>query len=121
MFQPDNLRSMIYVGNVVAGVMALLKGTPERVSTYILKDSEDYSTRRIFSSICRGLGKPARFLPVPATMVRFGCMLSADLRKVAGTFRVSAAKIEKDLGFVPPFSLEEGIARTVEWYRHSDH
>jgi nucleoside-diphosphate-sugar epimerase len=121
LFQPDNLRSMIYVENVVAGVMELLKGAPEGVSTYILKDSEDYSTRRIYSVICRALGKTPRFLPVPATMVRVGGMLSEDFRKVAGTFRVSAAKIEKDLGFVPPFSLEEGIARTVEWDRRSDH
>jgi nucleoside-diphosphate-sugar epimerase len=121
LFQPENLRSMIYVENVVAGVLTLLNRAPEGVSRYILKDSEDYSTRRIYSAICCGLGKTARFLPVPATLVRVGCMLSADLRKVTGSFRVSAAKIEKDLGFVPPISLEEGMARTVEWYRHSDH
>lgn len=119
LFQPDNLRSMIYVKNVVAGVMALLKGAPEGVSIYILKDSEDYSTRRIYSVICRELRKTPRFLPVPAIIVRVGGMLSEDFRKVAGTFRVSAAKIEKDLGFVSPFSLEEGMARTVEWYRRS--
>lgn len=119
--RPDNLRSMVYVGNVVAGVLALLHGAPEGVSTYILKDSEDYSTRRIYSVICRELRITPRFLPVSPTMLRLGGILSGDLRKVAGSFRVSGAKIEKDLGFVPPFSLEEGMARTVEWYRHSDH
>jgi nucleoside-diphosphate-sugar epimerase len=120
LFQPDNLRSMVYVGNVVAGVLAFLKGTPERVSTYILKDSEDYSTRRIYSAICRELGKTPRFVPVPPVLVGLGGRISEDFRKITGSFRVSAAKIEKDIGFVPPFSLEEGIERTVEWYKRSD-
>ena len=121
LFQPDNLRSMVYVGNVVAGVLALLKGAPKEVSKYILKDIEDYSTRTIFSAICRELGTPPRFLRIPQTIMRLGGMLSEDLRKVTGSFRVSAAKIERDIGFIPPFSLKEGVARTVEWYKRSGH
>lgn len=119
LFQPDNLRSMVYVENVVAGVSAAIEKAPEEISTYILKDREDYSTRMVYSAICRELGKPPRFFPVPATLVRFGGMLSDDFRKVTGSFRVSSGKIEKELGYSPPFSLEEGIARTVAWYKRS--
>jgi nucleoside-diphosphate-sugar epimerase len=110
---------MIYVENVVAGVLAAIKKAPEGTSAYILKDREDYSTRTVYSAICRELGKPQRFFPVPATLVRFGGMLSDDFRKVTGSFRVSSGKIEKELGYSPPFSLEEGIARTVAWYKRS--
>jgi nucleoside-diphosphate-sugar epimerase len=119
LFQPDNLRSMVYVENVVAGTMAVLKSPPAGVSTYILKDREDYSTRTVYSAICRELGKPPRFLPIPALAVRLAGILSEDFRKISGSFRVSSAKIEKEIGFVPPHSLEEGIARTVEWYKDS--
>jgi nucleoside-diphosphate-sugar epimerase len=119
LFQPDNLRSMIYVENVVAGVLASIKKAPEGISTYILKDREDYSTRTVYSAICRELGKPPRFFPVPITLVRLGGMLSDDFRKVTGSFRVSSGKIEKEVGFSPPFSLEDGIARTVDWFKHS--
>ncbi len=119
LFQPDNLRSMIYVGNVVAGVLAMLNGAPKQVSKYILKDSEDYSTRKIFSAICRELGKPQRFFSIPSTVVRLGGVLSEDFRKVTESFRVSSEKIGKELGFYPPFSLEEGVARTIDWYKRS--
>jgi nucleoside-diphosphate-sugar epimerase len=119
LFQPDNLRSMIYVGNVAHAVLLAIRKATPGVSTYIVKDGEDYSTRRVYAVLCRELGKPPRFLPVHAWMVRLGGALSADMRRVTGSFRVSSEKIRKELGYSPPFSLEQGIAETVEWYRRS--
>ena len=119
LFQPENMRSMVYVGNVVAGIVAVLKNAQKGATTYILKDREDYSTRTVYGAICRELERKPRFVPVPAWVVRFGGMLSEDFRKLTGSFRVSSARIERDLGFSPPFSLEEGIARTVAWYKGS--
>jgi nucleoside-diphosphate-sugar epimerase len=120
-FQPDNLRSMIYVENVVAAVLAVLRTPPAGVATesYLVKDREDYSTRTVYSAICGELGKRPRFVVVPSFVVRFGSFISDDFRKVTGSFRVSSAKIQREIGFVPPFSLEEGIARTVAWYKRS--
>jgi nucleoside-diphosphate-sugar epimerase len=118
-FQPDNLRSMVYVENVVAGIMAVFKNQLDGVPTYIVKDKEDYSTRTVYTAICREFGKKPRFLPIPASAVRLGGWFSEDFRKVAGSFRVSSARIEKEIGFFPPYSLEEGIARTVRWYKDS--
>ena len=117
LFHPDNLRSMVYVGNVVhAVILAIQKATPG-VSTFILKDLEDYSTRRLYAAICRELGKTPLFLPFPAWMAHFGGVISRDFRKVTSSFRVSSLKIEKELGFSPPFTLNQGIAETVRWYR----
>lgn len=118
-FQPDNIRSMIYVENAVAGILAVLKGAPPGIATYILKDKEDCSTKTIYSVISKELGRRPRFLPIPAAVVRFGGILSEDFRKITGSFRVSSAKIERELGFFPPFSVREGLARTVHWHLHS--
>jgi UDP-glucose 4-epimerase len=120
--QPDNLRSMAYVGNVVAGVLAVLDDPPAggaAPNTYIVKDDADCSTRMIYTSICRTLGKVPRFLPLPSALGRVAGAISEDFRKVTSSFRVSSAKIREEIGFVPPVSAEEGIARTVEWYRRS--
>jgi len=120
--QPDNLRSMVYVENVAAAVKAVLEssyaaGAAPR--TYIVKDDADCSTRMIYSSLCRELGKSPRFLPLPTTLGRIARAISADFRKVTSSFQVSSAKIREEIGFVPPFSAEEGIARTVRWYKRS--
>jgi nucleoside-diphosphate-sugar epimerase len=120
--QPDNLRSMVYVGNVVAAVISVLEtlcSGKMTQGTYIVKDEMDYSTRMISSSICRELGKTPRYLPLPAALGRIAGAISEDFRKVASSFRVSSAKIREEIGFVPPFSGEEGIARTVQWYKRS--
>ena len=120
--QPDNLRSMVYVGNVVAAVKAVLEAHPAGGAaprTYIVKDDADCSTRMIYSSICRALGKVPRFLPLPSALGRVAGAISEDFRKVTSSFRVSSAKIREEIGFVPPFSGEEGIARTVRWYKRS--
>jgi nucleoside-diphosphate-sugar epimerase len=118
-FKPDNIRSMIYVENVVAGILAVLKDVTACIATYILKDREDCSTKTIYSAICRELEKKPRFVPVPAIAVRLGGMFSKDFRKITGSFQVSSSRIEKEIGFYPPVSFEEGIARTVHWYKYS--
>ena len=120
--QPDNLRSMVYVENVVAAVKTVLEAHPAggaASKTYIVKDDADCSTRMMYSSICRELGKIPRFLPLPAVLGRVAGAISEDFRKVTSSFRVSSAKIREEIGFVPPLSGEEGIARTVRWYKRS--
>lgn len=119
LFHPENLRSMVYVGNVVHAVLLAIQKDPQGVSTYILKDVEDYSTRTVYSAICNALGKKPRFFPVPSPVVRLGRLISEDFRKITGSFRVSSAKFVRDTNFTPPFTLEEGISRTVEWYKRS--
>jgi UDP-glucose 4-epimerase len=122
LIQPDNLRSMVYVGNVAAAVIAVLESLCSRKTiqgTYIVKDETDHSTRMIYSSICRELGKAPRFLPLPAALGRIAGAISEDFRKVTSSFRVSSTKIREEIGFVPPVSGEEGIARTVRWYKRS--
>jgi nucleoside-diphosphate-sugar epimerase len=119
LFQGDTIRSVLYVDNAVAGILAVLKKVPARIATYFMKDRQDASTRMIYSMICKELGRSPRFLRVPASVVRLGGMLSEDFRRITGSFQVSSEQIEAEIGFLPPFSTEEGIARTVEWYRRS--
>jgi len=120
--KPDNLRSMVYVGNVAAavlGVLEMITSGKRMQGTYIMKDERDYSMRMIYSLICSELGKVPRFLPLPAPLGHLAGAISEDFRKVTSSFRVSSAKIREEIGFVPLISGEEGIARTVQWYKRS--
>jgi len=121
-FSPESLRSMIYIGNVVAGIMAVLKNSPAAgpsTSVYILKDRLDCSSRMIYTMICGALGKSPRFLNIPGMLARFGEVFSGDIRRVAKPFRVGSEKITREMEFAPPFDLETAICETVRWYRCS--
>jgi CDP-glucose 4,6-dehydratase len=52
-----------------------------------------------------------------------GSRLTPDVRnETAGEIRrqyLSAEKARRVLGWAPQFSLEEGLQRTIEWYRRT--
>jgi nucleoside-diphosphate-sugar epimerase len=37
--------------------------------------------------------------------------------RLFGSLRVSDEKIRSELGWVPPYTLEQGLRATAEWYR----
>ncbi len=118
--EPDNHRSMIYVKNVAAGIVAVLRLGPAGVSTYIIKDDGDRSVREVFTTICRVLGHSPRFIRVHGSMARWLGMISRDLRTITESFRVCSGRIEAEIGFRPEYSFEEGIEGTVSWFRSTE-
>jgi nucleoside-diphosphate-sugar epimerase len=117
--RPERPRSILYLGNLAAAVVALLESPVSPFSIYLLKDREDVSFRTLYSAICAGFGKTPRFIKVPSIGVWFGMILSEYVRNIAGSFQVSSAKFEREVGFSPPHSLEQAISETVERYRRS--
>ena len=112
----------MYDGKAAAAIKAVFEAHPAGGAgprTYIVKDEADSSMRMVYSSICCELGKAPLFLPLPPVLGRIVGAISEDFRKVTSSFRVSSAKIKEELGFVSPVSGEEGIARTVRWYKRS--
>jgi len=41
---------------------------------------------------------------------------SAEVDRLCGSLTVDATKTKQELGWSPPLSVTEGLARTVEWY-----
>ena len=117
--RPERMRSILYLGNLGAGVVTLLGAPVPPISTYFLKDREDVSFRTLYSAICAGLGKTPRFIMVPSIGVWFGMILSENVRNIAGSLQVSSVKFEREVGFSPPHSFEQAISETVEWYKRS--
>ena len=98
-------RDFTYVGNAVQALMkaASTPGVSGRV--YNVGTGASITVLDLIESLNRILGtnaKPA-FGPVRAGDVRFS---QADI-----------SEIRKDLNYEPDVSFEEGLKRTVEWYR----
>ncbi len=123
----QNRKSMAYVGNVAAFLVHAL-GMGPGIHTFNYVDGPDMTTRELVAHIRRCLGKPGMppQLPLPVALVG-GYLLDVVARATGRTFPISAIRVRKftestqfradrvaQSGFKPPFTLSEGLARTIE-------
>ena len=108
----ENRRSLVYVGNLVDAILACLGG-PAQGRTYAVSDGAPVSTPELCRAIGRALGRPARLFPFPGGLLR----LVPGLARLAQSQETDDRAIRAELGWRAPFSLEEGLRLTAQWYR----
>lgn len=112
----DNLRSLIYVGNLVDALILCATHPASAGQTYLVSDDEDVSTSNLLHELGKAMGCPARLLPCPPILLRLGGSLfgkSEQVERLLGSLRVDSGKIRRELGWVPPYSLLQGLQATV--------
>jgi nucleoside-diphosphate-sugar epimerase len=131
-----NVKSMAYVGNIAAFLTHTLSTGPgAHIFNYV--DGPDMDTRSLVEHIRRCLGRDGKTPRIPkAVAMAGGHLLDAVSRLSGRTFPISAIRVRKfcestqfraervrETGFVPPHSLSEGLARTIqsEFGHSSDH
>lgn len=107
-----NRRSFLYVGNLADAIRRCLEGAVVRKS-YALSDGAPVSTPELCRALARALGRPARLWPFPPALLR----LAPGLARLTESLEVDDRAIREELGWRPPFTLEEGLRLTAEWYR----
>lgn len=123
-----NVKSMAYVGNVAAFLAhALSCGPGTHIANYV--DGPDLSTRELVEFIHSCLAARARIRSIPK-IAAIGAGHGFDLlARVSGRrFPVSAIRVRKfcettrysaervtSWGFTPPYSLVDGLARTISF------
>lgn len=115
-----NSRSMLYLGNLLDAVAACLKAPDAPYRIYLLSDGQDISTPELIRTLSRELGRRAPMVPVPAALLGpLGRLLGKEtmLRRLTDSLQVDSGRIQRELGWAPPFSLQDGLAVTAKWYR----
>jgi UDP-N-acetyl-alpha-D-quinovosamine dehydrogenase len=107
-----NRRSLIYVGNLVDAIGRCLAGTAIR-KTYAVSDGAPVSTPGLCRSLGRALGRPARLFPFPPALLQ----LAPGLARLTESLDVDDRAIRAELGWHPPFTFDEGLRLTADWYR----
>jgi nucleoside-diphosphate-sugar epimerase len=111
-----NRRSLLYVGNLVAAVRSVLEQRPAGFRTFFVSDQRDVSLPELIRLIGGALGRPARLLPVPPAVL--GLLLpSAEAERLIGSLTVDGTGLTRATGYLPPFSVEQGLGATAEWFR----
>jgi nucleoside-diphosphate-sugar epimerase len=115
-----NRRSLIGVENLCELLMLCVASDAAAGQTFLAAEPGVHSTAQLMRLLRQQLGRPARVFWAPAGLVRGATRVVRAERqfdKLCGSLEVSADKARRELGWTPTVSFEEGIARTVQWYR----
>ncbi len=118
----QNRRSLIFVGNLVEALTICAFHHDAAGKTYLVSDGADISMPELIRLTSGYLGVSARLFPVPVPLLRFGSMLlgkTGVYNRLAGALTVNCSRIVGELGYTPPYSVEEGVKLTAEWYKSS--
>lgn len=115
-----NKRSLIYVENLADALVCCATHPDAAGQAYLVSDGADVSTPELIRRIATALRRPVGLLPFPVKlMCFFGNLLgkSAAVERLTGSLQVECTKIRSELGWTPPFSMEQGLQRTAKWFR----
>ena len=133
-FSPNLLPSVFLDDAIDAIMLALSKG--KIGEKYIIADDDPHDLRDIRRIVLENLGIKRGFYPfIPKSIGLFGAFLLEFSYKIMG--RESHVKVENiksilsgrhlsikkaktDLGFEPKIALNDGIRKTIEWYKRED-
>lgn len=114
-----NRRSMIFLENLVDVLQVCLHHEKAAGETFMVSDGDDFSTPGLIREIYRAMGKKPRLLPFPPLLLRVAGAMTGkgqEVSRLIGSLSVDTNLIRNQLGWVPPYTAEEGFARTVVWY-----
>lgn len=115
-----NLRSLIYVGNLADALITCATHPAAAGQTYLVCDGEDVSTPDLLRQLASAMNVPSLLLPCPPSLLRLAGKLtgkSQQMERLLGSLRVDSSKIRRDLNWVPPHTLEQGLRITADGCR----
>jgi nucleoside-diphosphate-sugar epimerase len=115
-----NARSLAYVGNLVDALIACATHAQAAGQTYLVSDGKAVSTGELVSEIARALERQDRsFYFPPAILHALAGLLgkTAQVDRLFGSLQVDSSKLSQQLGWTPPYTLQQGLAETARWYR----
>lgn len=115
-----NLRSLIYVENLVDAIITCLQQAAAENQTYLVSDSEPVSTPNLIREIAAALGKTAHLWPFPLSLMRSIAKLigkSIIVDRLVESLEIDCTKIKNELGWTPPYTLQEALQRDFGSYK----
>jgi nucleoside-diphosphate-sugar epimerase len=125
-----NLMALVYIGNLVDGILKAANTKKAISQTYIISDEHSYTMNKFIYTITKSLGvKTPSHLPKCLAYLGAFCfkilsfvgiqqLLSINrINSLTRSSSFSIAKAKKELNYNPEVSLEDGVRKTTEWYR----
>ncbi|KVN31139.1 NAD-dependent dehydratase [Burkholderia stagnalis] len=112
-------RSVVFVDNL-ADALVLCITHPRAAGQCFHIADDTLSVSELLMRLGVLLHRPARLVPVPVDWLRMAARITgrtAQIDRLVTDLRVDASRIRDVLGWQAPFSTDEGLSLTADWYR----
>lgn len=113
-------RSLVYVDNLAHALVLCVSDPRAAFGCFHVADGDDLTVAELARAIGEHVGRPARLVAVPAAWLRAAGRLagrSAQVDRLVGSLRLDTTRMRTELGWQPPYSIDDGLASTASWYR----
>jgi nucleoside-diphosphate-sugar epimerase/SAM-dependent methyltransferase len=117
------LRSFIYIGNLTDALCECVEKPQAAGNTFLVSDGEDISTAGLIKMIASSLGRKPFLLPFPIFALQALSRITGkagDINKLTQSLIIDSSKIRSVLNWKASFTVKEGIAQTVAYYRNHE-
>lgn len=114
-----NKRSLVSVWNLCDLIVRLLRHPLPASRAWLVSDGEDVSTPALIEKIAHAMGRRANLWPVPFGALKLAGLLTgkkAEIARLGGSLAVDISATRSELEWQPPLTMDESVARTVQWY-----
>ncbi len=114
-----NRRDLLYVGNLVHAIGALVDAPDPVGGAWLVADGEAIATPELVRRIAAALGVAPRVPRVPRSLLALAAAVTrrgALLRRTVSSLEVEASPLLQRIGPLP-FTLDQGLAATTAWWR----
>lgn len=115
-----NSRSLVALDNLV-DLLTLCVTHPQADGKVLLvSDDEDVSTAELIRRIASHMGKRARMVAIPLTILHGIARLigkQAIVERLTGSLQVDISDTSEVLNWKPPVTLDDALRKTVSWYQ----
>ena len=125
----DNIKSTVYVENVVSATLWAIDNLKPGVTIYNYADEPHLTSREIAETISDILGKKIRLTLPKSLGIMMGLPFDLVIKATGKNLPISSARVKKlatetyhsaskifDDGFQPKYTTKEGLRKMVEWY-----
>jgi nucleoside-diphosphate-sugar epimerase len=127
-----NRRSFVYVGNLVDAIEKCLSNPGASRRIFFVSDDNDVSTPGLMKLIAKQSGRPLALFWAPVSLLRalgaIGSLIesvtdvsigidSYSISRLIGSLAVDSSEIRNSVGWIPPYTLEQGLTLTLHSIR----
>jgi len=118
-----NLRSIIYIGNLVDLLTHCISHPHAGNKAFLVSDGVDMALPELVIALAGEMRRTPRLFSFPQWMLRAAATLvgkNAALDRLTSSLQVDSSYVRNELQWNPPFTVQEGLRDTVNWFLTRD-